>query len=259
MRPIPSSLPALVTGASSGIGAEFARQLAQRGHNLTLVARREDRLRALAAQLAADHGVEAAVLVADLETSAGRRTVADAVGREPLLLINNAGFGSRGRHWELSGERESAEVEVNVLALQQLCHAALAVNVPAGRGGVINVASTAGFQPLPYMATYAATKAFVLHYSEALARELSGTGVRLMALCPGPVATEFGEVAGNAEEMLRIGMMPVEKCVSVALRAFDRNHTICVPGVLNHAGAVGTKLVPRALLRRAIAPIFRPR
>jgi uncharacterized protein len=260
MPALPSSVPVLVTGASSGIGAEIARQYARRGHDLTVVARRVERLEALAAELHRAHGVIVDVLGADLETVRGRQSVARALRkRSPWLLVNNAGFGARGRVADADPAREHAMVAVNVVALHQLTLAALPRLLAAGSGGVINLASTAAFQPLPYMATYAATKAFVLHFTEALAEEVRGTGVRVMALAPGAVRTEFTEIADVEDYARRVRAMPVERCVSTALRAFDRGATICTPGVLNVVMAQGPRLAPRIAVRRVTASIFKPR
>jgi short-subunit dehydrogenase len=255
--PIPSSVPALVTGASSGIGEEFVRQLGARGHALTIVARRGDRLRTLAAEVRKASGVTVSVLTADLETAEGRAAVAERLHRRaPWLLVNNAGFGTHGEVAQLDPAREQAEVSVNVVALHKFTTELLGANVRAGGGGVINVASTASFQPIPYMATYAASKAFVLHFTEALSVELRVSGVRVMALCPGPVSTEFGEVAGNQRAFQMTRPMSVQRCVAIALRAFDRGDVICIPGRLNNAGAIGVRLLPRAVVRQTVGMVF---
>jgi uncharacterized protein len=254
---VPPSVPALVTGASSGLGEEFARQLAARGHDLTLVARRDSRLQALAKKLRHDHSVKVAVHSADLGSAAGRGPVATMLRTKgPWLLVNNAGFGTRGRFAELDPDREIAEVDLNVVALHEFTVAVIAGNVAAGAGAVVNVASTAAYQPLPYMATYAATKAFVLHFTEAIAQELHGTGVRALALCPGPTRTEFHEVADMEAVFDKLMPMSAQAVVRSALRALDRGHAICVPGVHNLILAQGPRLVPRSALRRVIAPIF---
>lgn len=259
-RPIPPSVPALVTGASSGIGEEFARQLAERGHPLTLVARRADRLEALAASLRADHGVEVVVHPADLETAAGRDSVATLLEEHsPWLLVNNAGFGSAGRFADLDLDRELGEVQLNVVALHRLTGVVVRGNVAAGGGAIVNVASTAAYQALPHMATYAATKAFVLHFTEALAQELHGTGTRALALCPGPTTTEFAGVAGADALFSKAIPMSSRAVVRSGLRSLDRGHAICVPGVHNLLLAQGPRLVPRSALRRIIGPILASR
>lgn len=257
---VPSTIPVLVTGASSGIGAEFARGFAARGHDVTIVARRADRLEELAGDLRTRHGVAVDPVVADLEVARGRSTVARALrSRDTWILVNNAGFGTRGRLADLDAARERAEVQVNVVALHELTLAVLPGLIRSKTGGVINVASTAAFQPLPYMSTYAATKAFVLHFTEALAEELRGTEVRAMALCPGPVRTEFGDVAGVQDYMEMARPMSAQKCVATALRAFDRGSAICIPGALNAALAQGPRLAPRLAVRKVSAAIFQPR
>jgi hypothetical protein len=258
--PVPPSIPALVTGASSGIGEEFARQLAARGHDLTLVARRAERLQALATVLRRDHRVKVAVHPANLETAAGRRPLATLLAEKgPWLLVNNAGFGTRGRFADLDPEREIAEVQVNVVALHQFTAAVIRGNLDADAGAVVNVASTAAYQAIPHMATYAATKAFVLHFTEALAQELHGSGVRALAVCPGPTRTEFDEVAGVSSLFDKSMPMSAAAVVRSALRALDRGHAICVPGAHNLVMAQGPRLVPRSALRRIIGPIFAPR
>lgn len=254
-------VPALVTGASSGIGEEFARQLAARGHHVTIVARRADRLEELATHLRTAHKVTVDVLVADLETARGRDAVSKMLReRSPWLLVNNAGYGSRGRLAELDPARERAEVQVNVVAVQQLTLAALPGLLRECDGGIINLASTAAFQPLPYMATYAATKAFVLYFTEALAEQLRGTGARAMALCPGPVDTEFADVAGTVEyhQRSRLIAMTAERCVADALRAFDRGSAVCIPGLVNEVLAQGPRFAPRGIVRKVTARIINP-
>ncbi len=258
--PVPPSVPALVTGASSGIGEAFTRQLAARGHDLTLVARRTDRMQALAKELRSQHSVKISVHTADLGTHAGRAPVATMLRTKgPWLLVNNAGFGSRGRFVDLDAKREAEEVELNVVAVHELTAAVLPGNVDSGKGAVINVASTAAYQAIPYMATYAATKAFVLHFTEAIARELHGTGVRAMALCPGPTRTEFDQVAGMSALFNMAMPMSADAVVRSGLRALDRGHAICVPGPHNLILAQGPRLVPRSAMRRIVSTIFDPR
>ena len=254
-------VPALVTGASSGIGEEFARQLAARGHPVTIVARRADRLEELATHLRTAHQVTSDILVADLETAKGRDAVSRLLReRSPWLLVNSAGYGTRGRLSELDAARERAEVQVNVVAVQQLSLAALPGLLSERDGGIINLASTAAFQPLPYMATYAATKAFVLYFTEALAEQLRGTGARAMALCPGPVDTEFADVAGTMDyhQRSRLIAMTAERCVADALRAFDRGSAVCIPGLVNEVLAQGPRFAPRGIVRKVTARIINP-
>jgi short-subunit dehydrogenase len=256
---LPPSIPALVTGASSGLGAEFARRLAERGHAVTIVARRVDRLEQLREEITAAHAVTVNVVGADLETKAGRASVISVLKTQsPWILVNNAGYGTRGALANLDPARERAEIQLNIVALHEFTLALLPALVRAGSGGIINLASTAAFQPIPYMATYAASKAFVLHFSEALAEEVRGTGVRVMALCPGPVRSEFSQVAGT-DDYMRVASpmaMGVERCVAAALRAFDKGGAVCIPGALNFALAESVRIAPRALIRRSIGTVF---
>lgn len=260
MARVPSSVPVMVTGASSGIGEEFARRFAARGHHVTLVARREDRLARLAEHLRSEHGVTAEILVADLEQAEDRTRVAAVLRNGPWILVNNAGFGMRGAFAELDAERQLGMVTLNVLALTELTAAVLPGNIAARQGGVINVASTAAFQPLPYMAGYAATKAYVLAFTEGLAGELRGTGVRATALCPGATRTEFTAVADISDDEAKL-LLPMSAAAVVrkAIAAFDRSRAVRVTGAHNIAGAISLRLVPRAAVRRIVAPLFKPR
>ena len=214
--PEPSdSATALVTGASSGIGEAIARELASRGHGVTLVARREERLRELAGELTGAHDVRAEAVPADLREVASREGLARRIrqlGLEVEILVNNAGFGGSGNMAQADRKRLMAMVQVNCEALLDLQARYLPAMVQRGRGAVINVASTAAFQPLPGTATYAATKAFVLSLSEAVHEELKGTGVTLMAVCPGPVKTEFTQAAGidQADDQVPEIFIPAE-------------------------------------------------
>lgn len=249
---------ALVTGASSGIGEAFARRLAARGYGLVLVARRRGRLDALASSVRQAHGVEAEVMAADLATVEGVEAVAERLARGDVgLLVNNAGFGTSGEFAALPVAREMEEVTVNVAALVRLTHAAAAAMASRGRGAIINVASTAAFQPVPYMATYGATKAFVLSFSEAIHEELKGRGVTVTCVCPGPVRTEFQAVAGVRADRLRTGWLSREEVVDAALRAVLRRQAVVVPGGMNRAMAVAARLSPRFLVRRVAGAMFR--
>lgn len=252
---------ALITGASAGIGEGFARHLARRGHDVVLVARRLDRLSKLAGELSAAHRIVADVLEADLAQAEGVARVEERVRAEPFdLVVNNAGFGTYGPFIELPLEREVEELDVNVRALLRLSHAALRAMAPRRKGAIINVASMAAFQPIPYNATYAATKAFVLHFSEALHEEAKEHGVTVTCLCPGPVRTEFQEVSGlDVETVPAIAWTSVDAVVEAALAGAQRGQAIVVPGAFNRVGAAGTRLIPRFVLRRLTASMFRDR
>jgi uncharacterized protein len=192
----------LITGASAGIGTELARQLAQRGHGVTLVARRRERLDELAEELRQSHGTDVDVHACDLADDAARATLIDTLlqgDKRVAGVCNNAGYGSFGRFWELPRESETNMVRLNCVALVDLTHAFLPAMVERGEGAILEVGSMASFQPTPWNSTYSATKAFVLSFSEGVSAELAGTGVSLTILCPGPVNTEFSEVAGVAE------------------------------------------------------------
>jgi hypothetical protein len=241
---------ALVTGASLGIGAQFCRILAERGNDLVLVARDAARLEALAKELEAKHGNRCEVLAADL-------TVTDELARVEAragtvdTLINNAGFGSFGKFHELDLQNEDTQIRLNVLALVRLSHAAARGMVERGHGAILNVASLAGFQPIPTDATYAATKAFVLSLSEAVHEELKGTGVTMTAVCPGPVKTEFMEAAGieAAEDQVPgLFWMSADDVARAAVEAADKGKRAVVPGLLNRAGAITGQHTPRTLV-----------
>jgi short-subunit dehydrogenase len=247
---------ALVTGASSGIGEEFARTLASRGTDLVLVARRRDRLQALADRLP----VGCEVLDADLASDAGVDRVVDRLGAGDVdLLVNNAGFGTSGALAEVDPGVIADEVRVNCLALLRLSRAAIDQMVERRRGGILNVASVVAFQPAPYMATYAGTKAFVLAFTESVAEEVAGTGVRVQALCPGLTRTEFQDVAGY-ENSLAPGWMwqSAEEVVETSLAAMDRGRVVVIPGAHNRVAMGASGLLPR-LARRKIAGIVQQR
>jgi short-subunit dehydrogenase len=252
---------ALITGASAGIGEQFAKRLAGQGYGLVLVARRRERLEALAAELGAKHGVKVEVLTADLASAEGLANVAERLGAGDItLLINNAGFGTFGEFAELPIEREMEEVDLNVRALVRLSHAALASMAPQKRGGIINVASTAAFQPLPYNAIYGATKAFVLSFSEGIHEEAKAHGVSVTCLCPGPVKTEFQEVAGvDPLGVPAMAWQSVESVVDAALSALRSGRAIVIPGTLNYVLANSPRMMPRFLIRRITANVMRDR
>ncbi|NAZ84154.1 SDR family NAD(P)-dependent oxidoreductase [Kineococcus sp. R8] len=243
------SATALVTGASSGLGAEFARRFAARGADLVLVARRADRLEELAATLRSEHGVTVTVVPFDLaRPDAGRalRARLDAAGISVHLLVNNAGFGTHVPFLRSEPERVEEEITLNVSSLVDLTRAFVPPMVDAGRGAVVNLASIAAYQPTPGMAVYGATKAFVLHFTEALAFELRGSGVKVLSLAPGPTSTEFFDVAGPAAS----GggrFQTAEQVVAAALRALERRSTPAstVSGAANLLTASAARFVPR--------------
>jgi uncharacterized protein len=249
---------ALVTGASSGIGEHFARQLAQRGYDLILVARRADRLKQLGEELPVTSHVISCDLGADADQLPGQ---VSALGTEVDLLVNNAGFGLRGHFAKLPADRQAEMVRVNCEAVVILTRAFVPGMVERGRGGVITVASTAGMQPLPYEATYGASKAFALNLTEALHMELRGTGVKALAVNPGPVPTEWQQVAGYEEvggEMMP-GAIEAEQVVKESLRAFEADKRSLVPGRFFRNFMRLNAPAPRALKLRVSERIYRPK
>ncbi len=253
---------ALVTGASSGIGAAFATGLARDGYDLTIVARTRDRLEALAQRLRAQGGA-VEVLVADLSAPGGVDATAAAITAAPLaLLVNNAGFGTVGPFAELDPAREEEEIRLNVIALMRLTRAALPSMLARGQGGIVNVSSIGAFQPGPYNATYSATKAWVNSFTEAVAEEVRGSGVRVLALCPGFTRTEFQERAGiDVSNLPGFMWMSAEAVVDAALAALERAEIVCVPGAGNRLATSLTGLAPRSLVRRvsgAVGRRFKP-
>ena len=246
---------ALITGASSGIGEQFARQLAARGYDLILVARRKERLEKLAAEVP----TLAHVIESDLAEEADQ--LAGKVEKKELrvdLLVNNAGFGLRGRFADLDPKREAEMVRLNCEAVVTLTHAFLPPMVERGRGGVITVASTAGMQPLPYETTYAATKSFAISFMEALAMELRGTGVNCLVVNPGPVKTEWQAVAGYDENTRIVpGMIGAEQCVRDSLQAYDRGKRSVIPGRLM-PWVMRATVSPKPVKLRVSERIYRP-
>ncbi|MGQ0585712.1 MAG: SDR family NAD(P)-dependent oxidoreductase [Gammaproteobacteria bacterium] len=254
---------ALITGASSGIGAAFAEALAADGMDLILVARSEDKLRVLAKQLHEVHSRRVEVVTADLGaagSAAKVRTAADALGMPIDLLINNAGFGTAGAIVSQDAERERQEVLLNAAAVVDMTHAFLPAMVERRRGGIINVASVAAFQPLPYMAVYAATKAFVLSFSQAVRGEVRNKGVKVLALCPGPVDTPFFEATGNAKlrgSVPKATLMSAEAVVKAALRAFRAGRSVVVPGIANRLLTSSVRFMPRDVLSAMTALVMK--
>ena len=244
----------LITGASAGLGAEFARQLARRGDRLVLAARRTDRLTALASELG-----NARAVTADLAKADGAakllRDIADA-GEHVEVLVNNAGFGLSGRFVELDARRQREMIDLNIGALTDLARDVTPGMIERRSGGILNVASTAAFQAGPGMAVYFATKAYVLSLTEALHEELKPFGIKVSALCPGPTRTEFGAVAGfGANGSFDRIAMDSPAVVAAGLAGLDKNHAVVVPGLVNKFGAAGTRFIPRPLLRKIAGSI----
>ncbi len=243
---------ALVTGASKGIGAVFAEHLAARGMNLVLAARSLDALERLAKRLTHTYGVKCVALNADLadpEATHGIATELERRGIEVDLLVNNAGLGLSGSFLSHDLKRKQAEIQVNVQALVSLTHLFGRGMKNRRKGGIINIASNASFQPLPAMASYAATKAFVLHFSEALSHELAGDGVHVMAACPGPTATNF--FAGTTTNMSAKDMDSSESVVQKTLEAFDQGRHVAYPTRMSvRLGTLLPRFLPRSLVTK---------
>ena len=247
---------AVVTGASAGIGREFARQLAQRGTDLVLVARSREKLEELAQELDVAHGVTSEVEVADLTTPGDVARIADRIAddeRPVDLVVNNAGFGTRGRFDQLAVDRELQEIDLNVGAVVRLSHAAAATMVRRGEGGILNVSSMAAYQPIPYFATYAATKAFVTSFTQALHEELKRTGVHVTVLGPGFTKTNFAEAAGATGEAARLpGPLWMEPgpVVAAGLKGVEKNQATVIPGWANQLTATVADFTPSTITRR---------
>ncbi|MCV7398983.1 SDR family oxidoreductase [Mycobacterium fragae] len=239
----------VVTGASSGIGTELARGLARRGYPLVLVARRRERLDELAGELGNQYSVAVEVMPLDLGDSEGRTQLVDRLRNEPIAgLCNSAGFGTSGVFHTLPSERESEQVTLNALALMELTHAALPGMVERGAGAVLNVASIAGFQPVPYMAVYSATKAFVQTFSEAVHEELHGTGVSVTVLCPGPVPTEWAEIANAERFSVPLAQVSPHDVAEAAIGGMLAGKRSVVPGVVPKVVSTAGRFVSRSLL-----------
>jgi short-subunit dehydrogenase len=244
----------LITGASAGLGAEFARQCARRGEPLALAARRRDRMEALAGEL----GGEVHIFEADLAKTGAAASLIAALEAEGLsvgTLINNAGFGLGGRFADRPLGKYSEMIDLNVRTLTELCHLVLPFMLARGEGAILNIASTAAFQPGPNMAVYYASKAYVLSFTEALHHELKDSGIRVSALCPGPTHSEFSDVADSHSPTLERMKMPAAPVVKAGLDGLDRNKAVVIPGVKNKLGAQASRFLPRATMRRIIGRI----
>jgi uncharacterized protein len=254
---------ALVTGASSGIGLETARELAARGHDLVLVARSEARLATLAAELSTQHRAQAHVIALDLAQPGAADRLADDITRRGLqvdVLVNNAGFGLFGRHVDTALASEQQMIDVNITALTRLTKRLLPAMAARGHGRILNVASTAAFQPGPYMAVYYATKAYVLSYSEALAEELAGSGVSVTALCPGPTASGFQDAAAMQSSALVKGkrLPSAAEVAAYGVRSLLAGRRVAVPGLMNRLMVQSVRFTPRRLVTRIVALMSRP-
>ena len=246
---------ALITGASAGIGAELARVFAARGHDVILVARRQDALEALAGQLEGKHKVRATVLPADLALSSAPLELFESIrgaGLDVDILVNNAGFGLHGEFLDTDIDRELRMIQVNVAALVHLTKLFAPPMVHRRRGGIMNVASIAGVFPGPYMSIYYASKAFVLSFTESLAQELRDSGVKVSALCPGPTTTEFHDVAGgkNTRLMTRGSVADARSVAEFGYKALQRGTVVAIPGVQNKLLVQAKRIAPRALVAR---------
>jgi short-subunit dehydrogenase len=256
---LPDRPVALITGASMGIGEAFADGLAARGYDLALVARSADALEVIAARARAAHGARAEAIVANLEDAASVgqlvQSVLDRFGRVDLL-VNNAGYGAHGNFETIDPQRHTGQIRLNVEALTALTNSCAPAMLARGSGGIINVASTAAFQPVPYMAVYGATKAFVLSFSTALSVEFRGRGVRVLALCPGATRTNFFKTAGAGAQVGR-SRTPAQ-VVRTALRAYDRGAPYAVDGPANRLVAELERFFPRSLVARVAGAMMKP-
>jgi uncharacterized protein len=251
----------LITGASSGIGEAFARRLAAQGENVLLVARSEDKLASVCNELGRGHNVNAQYVALDLTGSAAARELFEETNRRALeveKLINNAGFGSMGDFTTQELERELEMIDLNIKSLVALTHYFLKPMRERKRGTIINVASTAAFQGVPYMATYAATKAFVLSFSEALWDENRAFGVHVMALCPGVTETNFFKAAHTDKPPMRMMQTP-DEVVDTALRGLKRGKSHIISGWTNYLTTESERLVPRSLVARIAGKAMRPK
>jgi short-subunit dehydrogenase len=250
---------ALITGASSGIGEVFARKLAARGRNVLLVARSEDKLITLCNELGRSNSIRAQYVALDLSKPQSPARLFEEAKNRGLsvdMLVNNAGFGSMDEFSKLDLARELNMIDLNVKSLVELTHRFLQPMLERKQGTIVNVASTAAFQPVPYMATYAATKAFVLSFSEALSEENRSYGIKIMALCPGVTETNFFEAARGHKPPARISQTP-EEVVDTALRGLAHGKTHVISGWTNFLMTQSERLVPRSLVTRLAGRMMR--
>jgi len=253
---------ALVTGASSGIGAEFARVLAARGMHLVLTARREDRLKELAAELDTRHGTRTELIVGDLSQPDEPQRLIDEIQSRDIeveLLINNAGFGFVGTFEETDPDRMQEMIRLNISALTALTYLCLPGMTERGHGGIINVSSVAAFQPVAYMPVYSAGKAYVLHFSEALWAEARDKGVTVMGLCPGTTSTEFFDVAGVSNWLKKHRAHSCESVVRKALKALEKKRQYVIPGLADYLLSLGVRIARRKMVVMQSMKFFRPR
>ncbi|MEK6247519.1 MAG: SDR family oxidoreductase [Planctomycetales bacterium] len=247
---------ALITGASSGIGLELAKLFAEDGTNLVLVARRKDRLEELASRLRDENGIEVSVLAKDLCDKEAPNEILARLTDDGItvdVVVNNAGFGAVGSFAKLSLQRQMEMVQVNITALTHLTRLFLPSIIQRDRGGVLNVGSTAAFQPGPRMAIYYATKAYVLSFTEAIAEELVSTNIKVSCLCPGPTTTEFEEAAGMEGLLLfKLGPMDAQTVAKMGYKGFRRGKTLVIPGLTNRLGAFSVRFTPRAWVRKIV-------
>jgi short-subunit dehydrogenase len=248
---------AVVTGASKGIGAEIAKELARRGHELVLVARSVDQLEAVAGSVDTTAHVVPADLT-DADSRAGLLAELESRGLTPQILVNNAGFSTMGPVHKSDPELERSMLELDVVALADLCTRFLPGMVERASGAVLNVASTAAFQPLPGQAAYGAAKAFVLSFTRSIAAELQGTGVRATVLCPGPVETDFGATAGftpkeEKESLPSMMWIPAPEVARAAVDGMDAGKVVVIPGAANKVGAAFATVAPKRVLASFLA------
>jgi short-subunit dehydrogenase len=248
---------ALITGASAGLGADLAWLFAADRHDLVVVARRKEKLEALAAEIQNRHKVTVHVVAGDLGKRGAAKRIADELNKRGIAidyLVNNAGFGSTGAFAERDLEREVEMIEVNVVALVELTHLLVRPMLERKKGAILNLGSTAGFVPGPFMATYYASKAFVNSFSEALSEELAGTGVTVTVCCPGATATEFAQVAGNDKTALfKTKVMGSREVAEEAYRAMLHGQPLVVAGFMNKLRIASLRLAPRGMTRRIAA------